>query len=98
MANRLAMIAATGGTVRCDGCKHWSRDEETAKQYNTVALGWIDTGAHKCAMATHVQCAETADLMLVEDAESYAAWLYTTPDFGCVLFEAKEAETDDNRK
>ena len=76
MANRrLAVIAASGHGIRCDGCKHW----------DPPAGPMLSEGTCELAVAPGDQ------LAYVRADWGYEASLFTAPDFGCVQFEAKDS-------
>lgn len=63
--------------MRCDQCKFWN-----AGDAHTAPAGTCGRGKSRNGFPVDATTKAWA-----EDNESYAAYLVTKPDFGCVMFE-----------
>lgn len=71
----------------CKDCKHWQSPERLEKIYlHSFKMGRCELAGSSESYADHPE-----SLAFAEDVESYSAWLNTSPDFGCVQWEAKDA-------
>ena len=62
---------------RCGTCKHWLPLAARKGEGMCQAIEWMSSRDKRKPIA------------YVQDAEDYAAGLYTRAEFGCVLWEAK---------
>ena len=74
---------------RCETCKYWHKRDQppyspSEGREGDCGLSVSEDGKAKCA----------ASKAVAYDAESYYAVLETTADFGCVMWEAREAADD----
>ena len=67
--------------MRCETCKHWSRDERVIN----------DDGTGTCARGAGVWAGPKGGdtLAYAADYEGYKAALVTKPNFGCVMYESR---------
>jgi hypothetical protein len=85
----------------CKNCKWWAELQKVIKpdwddhlfwqwreEVHTARRNW---GYCRLAASTNFK-ANVTTLAYAEDAEGYRASFVTAPDFGCIQFEAKEAE------
>lgn len=68
----------------CKDCKWWEKQDWRYEDLNVCALTETEYGEAKSA----------GTLAQAIDYEIYYAVLVTTPDFGCVQFEAREGENN----
>lgn len=71
--------------MHCRDCKFWDKEDvfvtnETHSQFGECKITRSDDG----------EPGEAATLAFARDTEAYHAALMTSPDFGCVMFKAKE--------
>lgn len=82
----------------CKDCKHWQAPSEYQshplqrydEDYELIELG--DTHQHRvCGLIVLADSKQrdSPPLAFTMDASDYCAVLWTAPDFGCALFEAK---------
>ena len=74
-------------TTLCRDCRHW--EEPSRRQFGFGADSYPEFGICPLMESDDGRPAHPDTLAHAQDMESYNARVYTKPDFGCVMGEAR---------
>ena len=72
---------------RCATCRHWE-PPDPSRDNRPPGVGFGRCGLASLEDGDTLQHWDT--LAFAEDAESYMAWLHTSPEFGCVQWAGRD--------